>query len=93
MTADITFHYPPELFNLLVDAIPVLDKSKRDVLLFFQGAGVAADLTKDLAQRLQIEAKSIGKHEIARTVLERLNKRGEGSQECCRAWWPLGRLT
>jgi hypothetical protein len=79
MTADITFHYPPELFNLLVDAIPVLNKSKRDVLLFFQGAGVAADLTKDLAQRLQTEAKSIGKHEIARTVLERLNKRGEGS--------------
>ncbi len=28
MTADITFHYPPELFNLLVDAIPALNKSR-----------------------------------------------------------------
>jgi len=60
MTADITFQYPPELFNLLVDA-PVLNKSKRDVLLFFQGAGVPADLTKDLSERLQTDAKSIGK--------------------------------
>lgn len=23
---DITFHYPPELFNLLVDAIPALNR-------------------------------------------------------------------
>lgn len=35
MTADITFHYPPELFNLLVDTVPVLNRSKKDVLLFF----------------------------------------------------------
>jgi hypothetical protein len=61
MPADITFHYPPELFNLLVDAIPVSNKSKKDVLLFFQGAGVPADLTKDLAQRLKADPKSIGR--------------------------------
>lgn len=35
---DITFHYPPELFNLLVDAIPALNRGKRDVLVFFRGA-------------------------------------------------------
>ena len=34
VTADITFHYPPELFNLLVDTIPLLSRSKKDVLLF-----------------------------------------------------------
>jgi hypothetical protein len=79
MTPDITFHYPPELFNLLVDAIPLLNKSKNDVLLFFQGAGVPADLTDDLAKRLKADRQSIGKHEIARTVLERLNRRGEGA--------------
>lgn len=43
MTADITFHYPPELFNLLVDAIPALNKSKNDVVIFFRGAGVAEE--------------------------------------------------
>ena len=79
MTADITFHYPPELFNLLVDAIPVLNKSKKDVLLFFQGAGVPPNHTNDLGERLKADPKKIGNHEIARTILERLNKRGEAS--------------
>ena len=37
---DITFPYPPDLFNLLVDTIPLLNRSKKDVLLFFRGAGV-----------------------------------------------------
>ncbi len=77
MTADITFHYPPELFNLLGDAIPLLNRSKKDVLLFFQGAGVPADMLSDLAQRLKTAPKEIGKHEIARVALERLNARGE----------------
>jgi restriction system protein len=77
MTADITFHYPPELFNLLVDAIPALNKSKKDVVIFFRGAGVAEDLLDDLAQRVKSDPQNIGKAEIARTVLERLNKRGE----------------
>jgi len=77
MTADITFHYPPELFNLLGDAIPLLNRSKKDVLLFFQGAGVPADMLTDLAQRLKTAPKEIGKHEIARVALERLNASGE----------------
>ena len=76
---DITFHYPPELFNLLIDAIPALNKSKRDVVIFFRGAGVAEDLLKDLAQRVTTDPQRIGKAEIARTVLERLNKRGEAT--------------
>lgn len=79
MTADITFHYPPELFNLLVDAIPALNKSKKDVVLFFLGAGVAEDLLKDLTQRVTGVPQNIGKAEIVRTVLERLNKRGEAA--------------
>lgn len=33
--ADITFHYPPELFNLLVDVVPLLNRSKQDVLVFY----------------------------------------------------------
>lgn len=79
MTADITFHYPPELFNLLGDAIPLLNRSKKDVLLFFQGAGVPGDILSDLAQRLRTAPKEIGKHEIARVTLERLNARGEST--------------
>jgi hypothetical protein len=74
---DITFHYPPELFNLLVDTIPLLNRSKRDVLNFFRGAGVPADVLRDLAQRLKTTPKEINKYEIVRTALERLNSRGE----------------
>jgi hypothetical protein len=52
---DITFHYPPELFNLLVDVVPLLSRSKRDVLLFFRGAGVPDAITADLSARLKSE--------------------------------------
>ena len=77
MTNNITFHYPPELFNLLVDVIPLLNKTKKDLLLFFRGAGVNEKMLLDLQQRLTIAPKDIGKFEIARTVLQRLNERGE----------------
>jgi hypothetical protein len=46
MTADITFHYPPELFNLLVDAIPALNKSKNDVVIFFRGSCRSCSCTR-----------------------------------------------
>lgn len=76
-SADITFHYPPELFNLLVDVVPLLNRSKQDVLVFFRGAGVPEALTSDLAARLKAAPKDINKYEIVRAVLERLNTRGE----------------
>jgi restriction system protein len=77
MTADITFHYPPELFNLLVYTIPALNRSKKDILLFFRGAGVPDDLLRDLSQRLKNAPDEINKAEISRLTLERLNARGE----------------
>ena len=79
MTADITFHYPPELFNVLVDTIPLLNKTKKDLVLFFKGAGVADGILKDLQERLKADPRNISKFEIARTVLQRLNERGEGT--------------
>ncbi|GAB6053106.1 restriction endonuclease [Magnetospira thiophila] len=77
--ADITFHYPPELFNLLVDAIPLLNRSKKDVLLFFRGAGVPEAIISDLADHVKAAPDEINKYEIVRTVLERLNARGEAA--------------
>jgi restriction system protein len=79
MTADITFHYPPELFNLLIDTIPLLNRSKKDVLLFFRGAGVPDTMLSDLGQQLRTAANDINKFEIARTTLRRLNERGEAT--------------
>jgi restriction endonuclease Mrr len=79
MTADIAFHYPPELFSLLVDTIPLLNRSKDDVLLFFRGAGVGESVLADLDQRVKTDRKNIDKYEMTRTTLERLNKRGEAA--------------
>ncbi len=74
---NIAFHYPHELTELLIETIPRLSKSKKDVLLFFKGAGVADNLTRDLAARVAVTPKDINKFEIARTVLTRLNELGE----------------
>lgn len=74
---DVIFHYPPELMNLLVDTIPLLFRSKMDLLLFFKGAGVSCVHTDDLAMRVNVQRDSINKFEICRTVLTRLNEKGE----------------
>lgn len=74
---DIIFHYPPELMSLLIDAIPCLCRSKKDVLLFFKGAGVSASFTQDIQGQLAANRDAVKKHEIVRTVLTRLNERGE----------------
>jgi restriction system protein len=76
---DIVFQYPPDLMSLLIDAIPCLCRSKKDVLLFFQGAGVAATFTQDLQQQVYADPDRLKKHEMVRTVLTRLNARGEAT--------------
>lgn len=76
---DIIYHYPPELLNLLVDTIPLLCRSKRDVVTFFKGAGIPAGVTNDLVGKINRDKDSISKFEITRTVLIRLNERGEAS--------------
>ncbi len=73
------YHYPPELFQLLVDTIPRLCRSKRDVLLFFRGAGVKESLLRDLKQRLAEDASTINKFDIVRTLLIRLNEAGDAA--------------
>lgn len=74
---DGTYQYPPELFALLVETIPLLNRSKQDCLVFFRGAGVAAALMQDLQARVSTDRTGITKYEIVRTVLERLNERGD----------------
>jgi len=74
---DISFQYPPELFNLLVDLIPLLNRSKKDVFIFFKGAGVSDEEMSGPHQRWQNDADSINKYDIVRQVLIVLNQRGE----------------
>lgn len=74
---DITFHYPPELLQLLIDAIPKLCKSKRDLLLFFQGAGVSKAVLQSHTDLLVKNKESFNKYHVARDVLARINEHGE----------------
>ena len=72
-------HYPPELFELLVETIPCLFRSKQGVLTFFKGAGVADSLTEDIQAQLRTDRESVYKSFIARTVLLRLNDAGDNA--------------
>ncbi len=76
---NIIYHYPPELLTLLVDTIPLLCKSKNDTLIFLRGSGVDEDTLSDLKKRVTADRENINKYEIVRTVLTRLNEKGEAS--------------
>jgi restriction endonuclease Mrr len=77
LIADITFHYPPELMSLLIDTIPLLNRSKRDVFLFFRGAGVNTSLIQNPWAQWSRDKDSINKYEITRQILTTLNEHGE----------------
>jgi hypothetical protein len=68
--SDEAYHFPPDLMGLLIDAIPLLCRSRADVLAFFRGCGVPAKTIRDLNRWL-------GKYDIARIVLTRLNEGGD----------------
>jgi hypothetical protein len=76
---DSSYHYPPELLELLTDAIPALVKSKQAVIDLFVGAGVTSKHLGDWMQRVREDRDSVRKHEIARSVLCRLNEEGDAA--------------
>jgi len=71
------FHYPPDLFELVVQTIPLLNRSKDSVLLFFKGAGVDEIIFSDITEIVKTERASINKFEICRKILERINENSE----------------
>lgn len=75
MTQTDIFHYPPELFELLVETIPLLNRSKKSVVLFFRGAGVPDKVFKDISEKLDADKDGINKYDIARTILTRINEK------------------
>lgn len=76
---DQSYHYPPELLELLCDAIPCLFRSKQGVIDFFVGCGVTHKFLGDWQQKVAQERDSVKKHEIARSILCRLNDAGDAA--------------
>lgn len=72
-----SYHYPPEVLSLLVDTVPLLCRAKKDVLVFFRGAGVSESFMLDLIQRVRTDRENINKYEITRAVLQRINEKGD----------------
>lgn len=74
---DISFHYPPELLQVLIDTLPKLCKSKNDLLLFFQGAGVSKQVLDPYQRLLKTNKAAFNKYHVARELLTKLNEHGE----------------
>jgi len=65
------YHYPPELFDLMVECIPRLNRSKRGLIDFFRGAGVQESILSELWNIFN--ATNPTKFEMTRFVLNKLN--------------------
>nr|WP_315400912.1 hypothetical protein [uncultured Duganella sp.] len=71
------FHYPPELFELLIETIARLSRSKKGVVLFLRGSGVAGEDLNEVDGIVNRTPNSINKFEIVRNVLTKVNARGD----------------
>ena len=72
-----TFHYPPHVFDLLVETIARLNRAKKGVVLFLRGAGVANDDLAEVDSIVKLSPESINKFEIVRNVLTKVNARAD----------------
>lgn len=77
ISLDQTYHYPPELLEMLTEVIPCLFKSKQGVIDFFRGAGIPAPFLAEWRSKVQADRDSVKKFEIARDVLRQLNEGGD----------------
>lgn len=62
------FHTPPQLFTLHVDTIPLLCRSKQDLILFLHRTGVTQE------DRAEVQQPVLA---IVRNVLTKVNTRGD----------------
>lgn len=74
---DTSFHFPPDLFNLLVDTIPRLNRSKKDLLLFYQNVGVPKDYLKRYYVLLETNSEAFKKYDVTREVLTYINEQAD----------------
>src|SRR5512135_2720261 len=74
---DRSYHYPPDVLELLVDTIPRLIKTKAGLLDFFEEAGVPEELVAEWRTKLNRDRMSVSKYHLARGLLRGLNALGD----------------
>jgi len=72
-----SYHYPPELLTVLGNAIPKLFRSKKELLLFFRGAGVKTTTLKPYEELLLRDRNSFKMYNVTRELLAELNEQGD----------------
>src|SRR5512146_2661676 len=72
-----SYHYPPDVLELLVDTIPRLIKTKARLLEFFEEAGVPEGLMAEWRTKLRRDRMSVSKYHLARGLLRGLNALGD----------------
>jgi hypothetical protein len=75
-TDDPAFHFPPDVFEALVQAIPLLTRGKKDVLTFLQGCGVSRDYLRTLEPWVA-RGSDRSKYAITREIVKHLNELGD----------------
>jgi hypothetical protein len=73
---DAAYHYPPDVFEAVVEAVPLITRSKQDVLTFFRGCGVSQALVSELAP-WALSGSDKSKYHITRRVLADVNELGD----------------
>jgi hypothetical protein len=76
MSTDPSFHFPPDVFSAVVDAVPLLTRSRLDVVLFFQGCGVDRAFLTSLADRVRADL-GFSKYHVTKEVLTFLNEQDD----------------
>jgi hypothetical protein len=71
---NIIFHYPPDLLSLLIETLPRLCKTKKDLLVFFQGAGVDRGLLSSYEALLKTNRDAFKKPIVAREFLNQAQR-------------------
>lgn len=72
-----TWHYPPDFMTMMVDTIPLLVRSKPDLIAFFKGAGVNERHLAALRAQISRDRASIGMYEIAKQILYAVNDQND----------------
>ena len=85
MTTDDPYHWPPELMSMLIDTIPLLCRSKDDVIGFLRGSGTPEALLTPWRQSLTTNREAVKKHAIVRSVLTAMNEQGDRGLSARRA--------
>ncbi len=76
MAEDPAFHFPPDVFEAVVGAVPLLVRAKRDVLLFFQGCGLDPSYLATIEPWTRKDSGK-SKFHIAREAVRYLNELGD----------------